>query len=94
MGSAFLIDSPLNIEFNCRIEDNPSSNKTEMSVSEIEKSKVNYKILWLWLFKIIRIYHLNIKLVKIKAYGNNENNKKVDKLAKLGMEKENLDNRR
>ncbi|CAB4415196.1 unnamed protein product [Rhizophagus irregularis] len=125
MGSAFLIDSPLNIEFNCRIEDNPSSNKTElvaialnlmvcfkaanatiytdsqwvinifdnlyrMSVSEIEKSKVNYKILWLWLFKIIRIYHLNIKLVKIKAYGNNENNKKVDKLAKLGMEKETL----
>ncbi|PKC52298.1 hypothetical protein RhiirA1_481829 [Rhizophagus irregularis] len=59
-----------------------------MSVSEIEKLKVNHKILWLWLFKMIRIYHFNIKLVKIKAHGNNENNKKVDKLAKLGMEKE------
>ncbi|GET59371.1 hypothetical protein GLOIN_2v1786842 [Rhizophagus irregularis DAOM 181602=DAOM 197198] len=80
IGSAFLIDSPLNIEFNCRIEDNSSSNKIKlvvialslmvypkvvnamiytdsqwvinifdnlymMLVSEIEKSKVNYKIL-------------------------------------------------
>ncbi|CAB4475249.1 unnamed protein product [Rhizophagus irregularis] len=80
IGSAFLIDSPLNIEFNCRIEDNSLSNKIKlvvialslmvcpkvvnamiytdsqwvinifdnlymMSVSEIEKSKVNYKIL-------------------------------------------------
>ncbi|CAB4492360.1 hypothetical protein RhiirA1_478186 [Rhizophagus irregularis] len=39
---------------------------------------------------MIRIYHFNIKLVKIKAHSNNENNKKVDKLAKLGMEKETL----
>ncbi|CAB4488252.1 unnamed protein product [Rhizophagus irregularis] len=75
MGSVFLIDSPLNIEFNCRIEDNSLSNKTELIVITLG-------------LMMIRIYHFNIKLVKIKAHGNNENNKKVNKLAKLGMEKE------
>ncbi|PKC01863.1 hypothetical protein RhiirA5_426067 [Rhizophagus irregularis] len=59
MGSVFLIDSPLNIEFNCRIEDNPLSNKTELIVIALG--------------------------LMIKAHGNNENNKKVNKLAKLGI---------
>ncbi|PKK57545.1 hypothetical protein RhiirC2_797833 [Rhizophagus irregularis] len=91
IGSAFLIDSPLNIEFNCRIEDNSSSNKTELVMIALSlmvcPKAVNAIIYtdsqWLWLFKMIRIYYFNVKLVKIKAYGNNENNKKVDKLAKL-----------
>src|SRR6185369_10390443 len=39
---------------------------------------------------MVKIYDLNINLVKIKAHGDNENNKTVDKLAKLGIYKETL----
>ncbi|CAB5302245.1 unnamed protein product [Rhizophagus irregularis] len=91
MGSVFLIDSPLNIEFNCRIEDNPLSNKTELIVIAfglIVCSKAANVMIYTNSQWMIRIYHFNIKLVKIKAHGNNENNKKVNKLAKLGMKKE------
>ncbi|RGB34082.1 hypothetical protein C1646_760959 [Rhizophagus diaphanus] len=57
---------------------------------EIEKSKVNYKILWLLLFKMIKIYELKVNLVKVKAYDNNEYNISVDKLAKLDTDKKAL----
>ena len=63
---------------------------SNLTILEIDKSKANYKIWWLLLFKMVRIYDLNIKLVKIKAHGDNNNNKKVDKLAKLGTDKETL----
>src|SRR5947209_3127690 len=49
---------------------------SNLTILEIDKSKANYKIWWLLLFKMVRIYDLNIKLVKIKAHGNNDNNKK------------------
>jgi ribonuclease HI len=39
---------------------------------------------------MVRIYDFNINLVKIKMHGDSNNNKKVDKLAKLGMKKETL----
>jgi hypothetical protein len=37
---------------------------------------------------MIRIYGLNVKLIKVKAHSNSDNNYKVNKLARLGIEKE------
>ncbi|EXX58631.1 hypothetical protein RirG_196170 [Rhizophagus irregularis DAOM 197198w] len=37
---------------------------------------------------MIRIYGFNVKLVKVKAHSNSDNNNKIDKLAKLGIKKE------
>ncbi|CAB4395872.1 unnamed protein product [Rhizophagus irregularis] len=103
MGSVFLIDSPLNIEFNCRIEDNPLSNKTELIVIAfglIVCSKAANVMIYTnsqWVITIHRLKSEKLGInqspishqsVKIKAHGNNENNKKVNKLAKLGMKKE------
>ncbi|EXX58696.1 hypothetical protein RirG_195570 [Rhizophagus irregularis DAOM 197198w] len=89
MGSAFLISSPINKEFNCSIKDNPSSNKAEL-MAVILSVMVCPKVAELLLLKMVKIYDLNINLIKIKAHGDNENNKTVDKLAKLGIEKETL----
>ncbi|PKC57379.1 hypothetical protein RhiirA1_401448 [Rhizophagus irregularis] len=58
-----------------------------LTIKDIERSKVNYKILWLCLFKIIRIYSLKVKITKVKAYGDCDYNKEADKLAKFSAEK-------
>ncbi|CAB4437827.1 unnamed protein product [Rhizophagus irregularis] len=122
MGCAFIISAPIKHNFNCSIEDNPSSNKAELmavllsimvcskaanviiysdsqwvinifgnlyysTINEIEKSKVNYKVLWLCLFKIIGINNLKVRLIKVKAHSDCDYNKEVDILAKAGGEK-------
>ncbi|PKC68733.1 hypothetical protein RhiirA1_456883 [Rhizophagus irregularis] len=93
IGSAFLIDSPLNIEFNCRIEDNSLSNKIKLVVIALSLMvcpKVVNAMIYTdsqWVINIFdNLYMMSVSEIeksKIKAYGNNENNKKVDKLAKL-----------
>ncbi|CAB4489587.1 unnamed protein product [Rhizophagus irregularis] len=122
MGCAFIISAPIKKSFNCKIADNPSSNKAELmavilslmtcpkaanieiysdsqwvvntfdnlnflTIKNIERSKVNYKVLWLCLFKIIRIYSLKVKITKVKAHSDCDYNKEADKLAKSGAEK-------
>ncbi|PKC58605.1 hypothetical protein RhiirA1_540992 [Rhizophagus irregularis] len=89
MGCTFVISAPIKKSFNCGITDNPSSNKAELMavILNIERSKVNYKVLWLCLFKIIRIYSLKVKITKVKAHSDCDYNKEADKLAKSGAEK-------
>ncbi|CAB4384494.1 unnamed protein product [Rhizophagus irregularis] len=58
-----------------------------LTIKDIERSKVNYKVLWLCLFKIIKIYSLKVKITKVKAYSDCDYNKEADKLAKSGAEK-------
>ncbi|PKK60149.1 ribonuclease H-like protein, partial [Rhizophagus irregularis] len=58
-----------------------------LTIKDIERSKVNYKVLWLCLFKIIRIYSLKVKITKVKAHSDCDYNKEADKLAKSGAEK-------
>ncbi|CAB4387198.1 unnamed protein product [Rhizophagus irregularis] len=58
-----------------------------LTIKDIKRSKVNYKVLWLYLFKIIRIYSLKVKITKVKAYGDCDYNKEADKLAKSSAEK-------
>ncbi|CAB4378457.1 unnamed protein product [Rhizophagus irregularis] len=58
-----------------------------LTIKDIERSKVNYKVLWLCLFKIIRIYSLKVKITKVKAHSDCDYNKEADKLAKSGVEK-------
>ncbi|CAB5367294.1 unnamed protein product [Rhizophagus irregularis] len=58
-----------------------------LTIKDIERSKVNYKVLWLCLFKIIRIYSLKVKITKVKAHSDCDHNKEADKLAKFGAEK-------
>ncbi|CAB5338006.1 unnamed protein product [Rhizophagus irregularis] len=41
-----------------------------LTIKDIERSKVNYKVLWLCLFKIIRIYSLKVKITKVKAHSD------------------------
>ncbi|PKY55160.1 hypothetical protein RhiirA4_474444 [Rhizophagus irregularis] len=57
------------------------------TINEIERSKINYKILWLCLFKIIGINNLKVKIIKVKAHSDCDYNKKVDILAKAGAKK-------
>ncbi|PKK56788.1 hypothetical protein RhiirC2_799290 [Rhizophagus irregularis] len=60
MGCAFVINTPIKKSFNCGIADNPSSNKAKLmavvnafddlnflTIKDIERSKVNYKVLWI-----------------------------------------------
>ncbi|CAB5354021.1 unnamed protein product [Rhizophagus irregularis] len=58
-----------------------------LTIKDIERLKVNYKVLWLCLFKIIRIYSLKVKIIKVKAHGDCDYNKEADKLARSGAEK-------
>ncbi|CAB5379749.1 unnamed protein product [Rhizophagus irregularis] len=58
-----------------------------LTIKDIERSKVNYKVLWLCLFKIIRIYSLKVKITKVKVHSDCNYNKEADKLAKSGAEK-------
>ncbi|CAB4378400.1 unnamed protein product [Rhizophagus irregularis] len=58
-----------------------------LTIKDIERSKVNYKDLWLCLVKIIRIYSFKVKITKVKAYSDCNYNKEADKLAKSGAEK-------
>ncbi|CAB5395427.1 unnamed protein product [Rhizophagus irregularis] len=58
-----------------------------LTIKDIERSKVNYKVLWLCLFKIFRIYSLKVKITKVKAHSDCNYNKEADKLAKSGAEK-------
>ncbi|CAB5382690.1 unnamed protein product [Rhizophagus irregularis] len=81
MGSAFLISSPIDRYFNCSIGDNPFSNKAEL-IPVILNLMAYHK------WQMLRIYGFNVKLVKVKAHSNSDNNNKIDKLAKLGIKKE------
>ncbi|CAB5360707.1 unnamed protein product [Rhizophagus irregularis] len=58
-----------------------------LTIKDIERLKVNYKVLWLCLFKIIRIYSLKVKITKVKAHSDCDYNKEADKLAKSDAEK-------
>ncbi|GET54766.1 ribonuclease H-like domain-containing protein [Rhizophagus irregularis DAOM 181602=DAOM 197198] len=58
-----------------------------LTIKDIERSKVNYKVLWSCLFKIISIYSLKVKITKVKAHSDCDHNKEADKLAKSGAEK-------
>ncbi|CAB5306712.1 unnamed protein product [Rhizophagus irregularis] len=58
-----------------------------LTIKDIERSKVNYKVLWLCLFIIIRIYSLKVRITKVKVHSDCDYNKEADKLAKSGAEK-------
>ncbi|EXX50428.1 hypothetical protein RirG_270960 [Rhizophagus irregularis DAOM 197198w] len=98
MGCAFVISAPIKKSFNCGIVDNSSSNKAELmavilslmicpKVANVEIYSDSQWVLWLCLFKIIRIYNLKVKITKVKAHSDCDHNKEADKLTKSGAEK-------